>query len=165
MVRNRVRTPEPLSTHKTCVVGPGGAWATTSSILSTRYRRSRAIAIHWVGKICEFQAVSGSPSVAKCSESSPEETRTVAMRATFGFSGDGAGVGTGVDAVVGATSGMTVDTLVVSGWRLTVGAAGGGTVSDPATQEVKANWIRSRPVNATTVLIGSSTARKDVIAR
>jgi len=87
------------------------------------------------------------------------------MRATFGLSGVGAGVGNGIDAAVGATVGRTVGVAAGSGWGLTVGAVGSGSVSDLATQEVRANRIRSRPVNATTVLIGSSTARKDFIAR
>jgi len=150
-----------LSTHKIWVVGPGGAWATTSSIRSTRYRPSKAVEIHCAGKFCEFQTVSGSPSVAKCTESSPDETRPVASRATFGLSGGDAGDVTGVGAAVEGILGATVGVAVRAGRWLTVGAAVGCSISERAAQEVKVISVRSRVVKATAVLMGGSSAGID----
>ena len=99
--------------------------------------------------------------MAKCTESSPDETRPVASRATFGLSGVDAGDGTGVGVAVEGTLGGTVGVAVWAGCWLTEGAAMGCSVSERAAQEVKSISVRSRVVKATAILMGGSSAGID----
>ncbi len=150
---NRVRTPEPLSSQRTWVVGPAGACATTNSMRSARYRSLRETAIHCAGWFWALQTVSGSPSMAFWTESSPEETRTVPCRATFGLDVAGTGVFVGAGARVGVGVETAVGVAGFVGCWVAVSPAVGRSGSDRAEQEDESIRISSRPVNAKAFLI------------
>ena len=94
--------------------------------------------------------------MAYCTVSSPEETRTVPSRATFGLVVAGIGVFVGAGAGVGVATETVVGVAGFVGCRAAVSPAVGRSGSDRAVQEVESISISSRPVNATAFLIGGS---------